>query len=464
MRRRSILLLATLFLPLLGACGGEVSYSWTREPGYNYARLQSKVVDQSGALDSVEEFMAALTFTVQPILLTVGPTTPPEPGYVDVNAYFSFGSIPLGQALTVSIGTRTGGDIGHTDTLYQVVNLPGSLPSNKGFTDDPEPDLSVPENSDPLYCVNDDPEFVPRTINVPSSGSIADLNLLFDFSHPRFVTVSMALSHGTTTVFVMDALSPVAESNLDGVYTLDDEAAVSFHAAALAIANEEVVQPGSYRPLQALSAFDGMDKAGVWTLWIADLCVDYQVGLLRSWSLIFENAEAAASEVVTASVPAELPMFSVPEIRLGEDAEVGRYLDITNVSDSLPLHISTLQAALSSVTVDPGSLTYDGVAGLPWYTIIGEPTDFAPGETKWYDIPDEPPLTQNVYWRAAMSQSSADPLSQLVAFTPPAPAQGIPTVSTWGVAALVLLILTVAKARHVQTTPIGTAPAERSAF
>jgi hypothetical protein len=156
---------------------------------------------------------------------------------------------------------------------------------------------------------------------------------------------------------------------------------------------------------------------------------------------------AFGSQAATAGVPEEIVMFTVPEIRVGEDVEVGRYLDITNLSETLPLHISLLQVALSAVDVDPANLTYDDpvLNGLAWYTIIGEPTDFDPGQTRTYDVPDEPPITQNVYWRARMARTSADPQESLVSVTPPAPEQSIPTISSWGLVTLALLLLTAGK-------------------
>jgi len=111
-----------------------------------------------------------------------------------------------------------------------------------------------------------------------SSGTIVDVNLLIDLDHSctqDLVGVLESPSGTSVTVFDMSAY-PVCSSDMENTI-LDDEAAV-------VITSGSTPFTGAHQPTSALSAFDGEDAAGVWTLTIEDGVIGDD-GVLQSWSL-----------------------------------------------------------------------------------------------------------------------------------------------------------------------------------
>ena len=119
---------------------------------------------------------------------------------------------------------------------------------------------------------------VVTSTGTASSGTITDVDLLIDLEHSctqDLVAVLESPSGTTVTVFDMSAY-PVCSSDMENTI-LDDEASV-------VITSGRSPFTGAYRPTAPLSAFDGEDAAGVWTLIIEDR-VNGDSGVLQSWSL-----------------------------------------------------------------------------------------------------------------------------------------------------------------------------------
>ena len=125
-----------------------------------------------------------------------------------------------------------------------------------------------------------DGQFHSYEMNVLDSGTITDLNVEFTLNYiiNSNAIMSAALSHGgvvvdLTGVPTFPAPSPI---NANGTYSYDDE-------------------PGAITPAAALSAFDGMDINGTWTLTLVNnggfTVAEIE---LSPWSISGELADAAS--------------------------------------------------------------------------------------------------------------------------------------------------------------------------
>ncbi len=134
---------------------------------------------------------------------------------------------------------------------------------------------------------------VTTTFTVPDSGTIQDLNLGLNITHTYNGDLIVRLTHGATTVTVIDRPGVPASSfgSNDNGYNivLDDEGTGgTIENINLAGGASTVVSPPSYTPNNPLSAFDGMDKAGLWTLFVSD-SVAPDTGSIVSWTLYIQN-------------------------------------------------------------------------------------------------------------------------------------------------------------------------------
>ncbi|HPF41683.1 MAG TPA: proprotein convertase P-domain-containing protein [Phycisphaerae bacterium] len=114
-------------------------------------------------------------------------------------------------------------------------------------------------------------------INVPDSGTVADVNLQMDITHTFQADLDIDLVHNGITVRVME---DQCGGNNDLSLTFDDEAPGPIVCAEPTV--------GVFQPLNALTAFDGVDRAGLWTLNVADDAGADQ-GTLNNWSVIIDG-------------------------------------------------------------------------------------------------------------------------------------------------------------------------------
>lgn len=127
---------------------------------------------------------------------------------------------------------------------------------------------------------------LPDLVNFSSSVTVAnnfavqDVNVVLNnLTHTFWADLEIRLVRGATTVYLTNDNGGGTDPN--GTYTFDDEASLS--VASLS------PTPGSYQPLQMLSAFDGANSAGVWTLHIVD-DAGVDAGQLASWSLVLTGS------------------------------------------------------------------------------------------------------------------------------------------------------------------------------
>ena len=119
---------------------------------------------------------------------------------------------------------------------------------------------------------------IASTLDVSVVGSIADVNVLdVTGSITRFSDLRISLtSPNGTEVILVDYDTCGADDNWD--FSMDDEAAATLSCG------QPVGGSGSFVPLEPLSAFDGQNSAGTWTLRVMDDRAG-RTPTLAGWSL-----------------------------------------------------------------------------------------------------------------------------------------------------------------------------------
>jgi subtilisin-like proprotein convertase family protein len=131
---------------------------------------------------------------------------------------------------------------------------------------------------------------VSSDLTVPFHGSVNDVNAIIgNLLHTFVADLEISLTHGSETVTLFDN-NDGSGDNFIGT-TFDD-------AAATSIADGSPPYTGSFRPIELLSAFNGMDAFGTWTLTVADQAA-LDVGTLNSWSIDLTVSDLTVPEPVT---------------------------------------------------------------------------------------------------------------------------------------------------------------------
>lgn len=119
---------------------------------------------------------------------------------------------------------------------------------------------------------------VSSSINITKHGQVADLDVVIKLLQHSFnPDLTLWITHDNASAKLVDQIVSIG-SNFENTH-FDDEAALSIYSG-IAYAP----YPGSFRPDQALSIFDGVDAYGLWTLHITDNWAGDD-GILKGWSL-----------------------------------------------------------------------------------------------------------------------------------------------------------------------------------
>jgi subtilisin-like proprotein convertase family protein len=173
------------------------------------------------------------------------------------------------------------------------------------------PTLST-QSDNPGTAINDNAT-VMTTLTYPDSGLIQDLNVRVNIAHSFTGDIDFSLQSPAGTTVQLFNRRGSGNDNLPNI-TFDDEAAQSIDSAP-------TPYTGSYRPEQPLSAFDGQDFNGVWTLTVTD-SAGGDTGTIQLFAL---DAETSSAGCATPSVSLELFQIDYDDNRPGND--INGYID-----------------------------------------------------------------------------------------------------------------------------------------
>jgi len=131
--------------------------------------------------------------------------------------------------------------------------------------------------------INTSPPAV-STITVTETQVITDVNIDLNVNHTWVGDLEIELTSPTgTSVIIYDGAADGCSSN-DIVLTFDDESANALSSGCQGGTDDQAYTEADYMPSNALSAFDGEDTAGDWTLSITDSAFGDE-GVFNSWGL-----------------------------------------------------------------------------------------------------------------------------------------------------------------------------------
>lgn len=148
------------------------------------------------------------------------------------------------------------------------------------------------------------------TLSIPASETISDVNVTIDMPHEWVGDLTFTLSHNSTSVVIIDRPGVPSSSwgcSRDNISaTLDDEASANIEAQC---ASSTPTINGTFTPNNALSAFDGLNSAGTWTLSMTDAYTSADAGTLNNWSLeICSDAPVPTATPITQPTATSTPL------------------------------------------------------------------------------------------------------------------------------------------------------------
>jgi len=140
-----------------------------------------------------------------------------------------------------------------------------------------------------VFLSTDTPVTIPDTttvysyITVPSGETITDVNVTIgSLTHTYDSDLRIWLTSPGGTSIVLFGNNGGSGHGLFGT-VFDDEASTSIASGAAPFT-------GAFQPIEALSAFDGQNSGGIWTLTVADQ-VGGDSGMLNAWSLQVDGSD-----------------------------------------------------------------------------------------------------------------------------------------------------------------------------
>lgn len=144
-----------------------------------------------------------------------------------------------------------------------------------------DPGLAIPDG---------DPVGITDVINVPDSFTIGSVDVDLRIPHTWVGDLIVTITHNATSVTVVDQMGfPTLafgcnSNDLDVVIDDDGTGGPIEALCGPSDADPTPTSPPSYLPASALSAFNGMDAAGPWTITVSDNA-GFDTGTLEHWSL-----------------------------------------------------------------------------------------------------------------------------------------------------------------------------------
>lgn len=135
---------------------------------------------------------------------------------------------------------------------------------------------------------------VNSTLNIASGSNIGDLNVNINISHSYVSDLTISLTSPAGTAVTLFANSCTSNNNINA--TFDD--AGSPIACTTSTGTTTYAVSGLVIPASALSAFNGQNSTGTWTLTVID-GFDVDGGSINSWSLDFCTLTALGVEIPT---------------------------------------------------------------------------------------------------------------------------------------------------------------------
>lgn len=173
------------------------------------------------------------------------------------------------------------------------------------------------------------------TITVLDNMSISDLNVRITLSHTYVSDLSITLTSPTGQTITLFSRHGGSGDNLSNT-GFNDEASIS-------IASGRAPFTGDFRPVQSLTAFDGRNAQGTWTLRVRDNATR-DIGTLQSWSLVVTGSIGGAGSLQvlgfrsdefadTAAPLAVDAARAVQTIVTGPSAAAGRVFGVLDSAD-----------------------------------------------------------------------------------------------------------------------------------
>ena len=214
------------------------------------------------------------SYTVTPSSGANGTIAPDIPQTVEEGMTTAFTVTPE-AGFTATVGGTCGGNlVGNTFTtapVNQDCTVQAQFQAQQaGFCE--QADLAIPD---------DDANGVESTLALPADGNIEKLEVVLDIEHTWIQDLIVELRHpGGVSVSLVNQPG-CSGDNVDVV--LDDDAPLSIQTDCQD--DPDPAYPEArYRPANALSTFDNLPMAGVWTLSVSDN-FEEDTGVLRQWCL-----------------------------------------------------------------------------------------------------------------------------------------------------------------------------------
>lgn len=264
--------------------------------------------------------MAAGNYRIRTIVPAGFNQTSPASGYYDVTLPVDgfIGNLNFGQAQQNTIygnvyddldgnGNQNGAETGlGSRTVYFDANNNNAYDAGIYTVNSGTLNINIPDNNSAWTSA-------PLVVS-GISGTVSDVNVLINLSQTYTGDMEFRLlgPGGSPVVNLITRRGGSGDNFVNTI--LDDEAPIAISAGAAPFT-------GSYRPEQPLSAYDGLNPNGTWTLQVRDMAGG-DLGVLQNWSLIitdstaekFSTTDAAGNYIMSGMQVGAYLLRSVPQV------------------------------------------------------------------------------------------------------------------------------------------------------